>query len=72
MADGQVARRGFAYSHVGPGEHGDFPAKWISRDGRTVHLVFSGDDCVTIASRLPIYGRELPPRLSRGKDLSSA
>ncbi len=29
---------------VGPGEHGDFPTKWISRDGRTVHLVFSGDD----------------------------
>lgn len=29
---------------TGPGEHGDFPAKWISRDGRTMHLVFSGDD----------------------------
>ncbi len=25
---------------VGPGEHGDFPTKWISRDGRTLHLVF--------------------------------
>ncbi len=29
---------------VGPGEHGDFPAKWMSADGRTVHLVFSGED----------------------------
>jgi hypothetical protein len=29
---------------VGPGEHGDFPAKWISPDGLTLHLVFSGDD----------------------------
>lgn len=29
---------------VGPGEHGDFPAKWMSSDGRTLWLVFSGDD----------------------------
>jgi hypothetical protein len=33
---------------VGPGEHGDFPAKWMSADGRTVHLVFSGDDCFSV------------------------
>jgi hypothetical protein len=33
---------------VGPGEHGDFPAKWMSQDGRTLHLVFSGDDCFSI------------------------
>jgi hypothetical protein len=30
---------------VGPGEHGDFPSKWMSADGRTLHLVFSVDDC---------------------------
>jgi hypothetical protein len=30
---------------VGPGEHADFPSKWMSADGRTLHLVFSGDDC---------------------------
>ena len=29
---------------VGPGETASFPTKWISDDGRTVHLVFSGDD----------------------------
>jgi hypothetical protein len=29
---------------VGPGEHGDFPTKWISTNGRTAWLVFSGDD----------------------------
>ena len=29
---------------VGPGETSSFPTKWISRDGRTIHLVFSGDD----------------------------
>jgi hypothetical protein len=29
---------------VGPGETSSFPPKWMSEDGRTVHLVFSGDD----------------------------
>ncbi len=29
---------------VGPGETGSFPTKWMSADGKTVHLVFSGDD----------------------------
>lgn len=29
---------------VGPGERAEFPTKWMSEDGRTVHLVFSGDD----------------------------
>ena len=37
---------------TGPGEHGDFPSKWMSDDGRTLYLVFSGDDhfCVRKAS----------------------
>jgi hypothetical protein len=37
---------------VGPGEHGDFPSRWMSADGRTMHLVFSGDDsfCVRRAT----------------------
>jgi hypothetical protein len=29
---------------VGPGETASFPPKWMSADGRTLHLVFSGDD----------------------------
>ena len=29
---------------VGPGETSSIPPKWISRDGRTIHLVFSGND----------------------------
>jgi hypothetical protein len=29
---------------VGPGESSSIPTKWMSDDGRTVHLVFSGDD----------------------------
>ncbi len=33
---------------TGPGEHGDFPAKWTSADGRTLHLVFSGDDSFSV------------------------
>jgi hypothetical protein len=33
---------------VGPGEHADFPAKWMSGDGRTLHLVFSGDDAFAV------------------------
>lgn len=29
---------------VGPGETASFPTKWISDDGKTLHLAFSGDD----------------------------
>jgi hypothetical protein len=29
---------------VGPGETSSFPTKWMSADGKTMHLVFSGDD----------------------------
>ena len=33
---------------VGPGETSSLPTKWMSADGRTVHLVFSGDDCFSV------------------------
>lgn len=31
-----------------PGEAQQIPAKWISPDGRTIHLVFSGDDTFSV------------------------
>lgn len=33
---------------VGPGESSSLPTKWMSKDGRTVHLVFSGDDSFSV------------------------
>jgi CubicO group peptidase (beta-lactamase class C family) len=33
---------------VGPGETSSFPTKWMSADGKTLHLVFSGDDCFSV------------------------
>ena len=33
---------------VGPGESSSFPTKWMSADGRTVHLVFSGEDAFPV------------------------
>ena len=33
---------------VGPGETSSFPTKWMSRDGKTAYLVFSGDDCFSV------------------------
>ncbi len=33
---------------VGPGDSASFPSKWISNDGRTLHLVFSGNDSFSV------------------------
>ena len=33
---------------VGPGETSSFPSKWMSEDGKTAHLVFSGDDYFSV------------------------
>ncbi|KPJ72040.1 MAG: hypothetical protein AMS14_08620 [Planctomycetes bacterium DG_20] len=33
---------------VGPGETASLPTKWMSDDGRTLWLVFSGDDCFSV------------------------
>jgi hypothetical protein len=33
---------------VGPGENNHFPTKWMSADGKTMHLIFSGDDIFSV------------------------
>lgn len=33
---------------TGPGESSPFPPKWMSADGRVLHLVFSGDDAFSV------------------------
>jgi hypothetical protein len=33
---------------VGPGENAHLPTKWMSADGRTLYLVFSGDDAFSV------------------------
>jgi len=33
---------------VGPGDSASFPTKWMSADGRTAYLVFSGDDSFSV------------------------
>jgi hypothetical protein len=33
---------------VGPGETCSVPPKWMSADGRTIHMVFSGDDAFSV------------------------
>src|SRR5215813_2673465 len=37
---------------VGPGESSTFPTKWMSADGRTLHLVFSGEDSFSVRRAL--------------------
>lgn len=43
---------------VGPGETSCFPTKWMSSDGKTCYLVFSGDDCFSVR-RARISGERL-------------
>ena len=46
---------------VGPGESGRFPTKWMSADGKTMHLVFSGDDNFSVRKlTLTIDGEATP------------
>ena len=47
---------------VGPGEHGDFPAKWMSGDGQSLYLVFSGDDSFSVRRATVVLnnGRNAP------------
>jgi hypothetical protein len=43
---------------VGPGETASFPPRWMSTDGKTLHLVFSGDDSFSVRkATLTLAGR---------------
>jgi hypothetical protein len=46
---------------VGPGEHGDFPTKWTSADGRTLWLAFSGNDSFSLR-RATLRLKDRPPK----------
>ena len=41
---------------VGPGETSSFPTKWMSTDGKTCHLLFSGDDCFSVRKAVLLVG----------------
>jgi CubicO group peptidase (beta-lactamase class C family) len=45
---------------VGPGETASFPTKWMSADGKTLHLVFSGDDHFAVRRATLTVAREAP------------
>jgi CubicO group peptidase (beta-lactamase class C family) len=48
---------------VGPGDTASFPTRWMSGDGKAVHLVFSGDDhfAVRKATLTAAGGEKSPP-----------
>jgi CubicO group peptidase (beta-lactamase class C family) len=44
---------------LGPGDTASFPTKWMSADGRSLHLVFSGDDHFAVRkATLTVAGAE--------------
>jgi hypothetical protein len=54
---------------VGPGETASFPTKWMSPSGRTLHLVFSGDDCFSVRkATLAVAGDRPTGLLDTGLD----
>ena len=46
---------------VGPGDSASFPPKWISADGQTLHLVFSGDDCFSVRKATLVFAETRTP-----------
>jgi hypothetical protein len=47
---------------VGPGETASFPTRWMSTDGKTLHLVFSGEDHFAVRqATLTVAGTEGRP-----------
>ncbi|MBW3543201.1 MAG: DUF4185 domain-containing protein, partial [Planctomycetes bacterium] len=71
---------------VGPGETQSIPTKWMSDDGRTLHLVFSGDDHFSVRKAMLVVAGVAPagpstfsrgpprsaPRRNRGKHNAKA
>ena len=47
---------------VGPGETSSFPTKWMSADGRTMHLVFSGADSFSVRRATVLTRGDRPRR----------
>ena len=47
---------------VGPGETSSFPPKWMSADGRTLHLVFSGADAFSVRKATILTRGDQPRR----------
>lgn len=45
---------------VGPGETASIPTKWISPDGKSFWLVFSGDDCFSVRRAEVVAGTPEP------------
>ena len=45
----------------GPGETASFPTKWMSSDGKTMYLVFSGDDSFSVRKATLTLGDNIPP-----------
>jgi CubicO group peptidase (beta-lactamase class C family) len=52
---------------VGPGETAGFPTKWISADGRTLHLVFSGQDSFSVRRATLIVAQSLRDGVGSGR-----
>jgi CubicO group peptidase (beta-lactamase class C family) len=56
---------------VGPGETCSLPTRWMSRDGTVIHLVFSGDDSLSVRkAKLTVSGDavrkpDAPPSANR-------
>ena len=40
---------------VGPGETSSFPTKWMSSDGKTLFLLFSGDDHFSLRKAILVF-----------------
>ena len=52
---------------VGPGDSSSFPTKWMSTDGRTLYLVFSGEDAFSVRRSHADFRRltDFPPLPAR-------